>query len=123
MKFWGIVFLVIALTWSVWYVFKDAQTGYRVSEYTDGDVKFHYKGDTLYWTIKGKSTPFDWLRFQLNAENPPAINREPIEGIWPRANKELLIWSKHYAWVLHYAGDPMKDWNVDLWGNQTREAQ
>lgn len=78
------------------------------------NIKFSYKGNTLFWEYNGKS---NYLKLQLDHLNPPTINQDPIIRIQKQAKSggKLWIFTKSKCWILHYSGNPETDWYIEDW--------
>jgi len=78
-------------------------------------ITFYFKGDTLYWGEKDKSS-VNYLKLQLDKNDPPNVNSEPIKKIKKIGSYEelLRIETKDKYWILHYSG-PEISWWIEDW--------
>ncbi len=81
------------------------------------NISFWFEGNTLYWidTETGKFKPENYLRFQLDHNNPPTINQEVITSI-KVTKKEVFVIAGDKCWILNYNQDERGlDWYVESW--------
>ena len=75
-----------------------------------GELKFNYKGNTLYWGYGGKKENH-WLKFQLNNLIPPVISEENIEDIQVGV-RSVLVNTKSYVFEVNNTNMPESEWYV-----------